>query len=341
ILVLLFAPCVYGDATQEEIAASLPKTLNHPYLLFDEAEKPAILARIQNDPESRDIMARLLAEANRLLYTPVDPMPPQPKDKGSQLFDNTGDGGFLSQYYAYRSNAYNLAFVYQMTGDKRYAEKAFAFAKEVCDMPTWVFRAHQFPIVYGRTMPWNVSDDQVMFTYEIVTSDTAAMLACAYDWLYPALSREQRDWIRSGLMSHAVSRVRGNWDFHWWAAAYRCNWCAWCSNGLGLAALTMLTESPQLVDTVTECHNRIWRTFDQTGADGDWAEGGSYWSHTFNKPMVFNAALARLTGGKYNLFRHPKIKDIPVNLPLWFSIPGNKRVNFADASDTGMIGSRV
>ena len=70
-------------------------------------------------------------------------------------------------------------------------------------------------------MPWNVSDDQVMFNYEIVTSDTAAMLACAYDWLYPALSKSQRDWIRGGLMSKAVSQVRGNWDFHWWATAYR------------------------------------------------------------------------------------------------------------------------
>jgi len=340
LLALVFAPGAYGQATQEDIASSLPKNLKHPYLLFDESDKPAILARIQNDPECRDIMARLKAEANRLLYTPADPMPPQPKDKGPQLFDNTGGGEFMAQYYAYRTAAYNLAFVYQMTGDKRYAEKAFAFAKEICDMPTWVFRAHQFPIVYGRVMPWNVSDDQVMFTYEIVTSDTAAMLACAYDWLYPALSREQRDWIRSGLMSHAVSRVRGNWDFHWWATAYRCNWCTWCCNGLGLAALTMLTESPQLIDTVTESYNRIYRTFDETGVDGDWAEGGSYWSHTFNKPMVFNAALARLTGGKYNLFRHPKIRDNPVNLPLFFAVPPNKRVNFADSGDSGLPGSR-
>ena len=340
LLAFFFAPYSYAEPTQADIAGALPKVLKHPYLLFDDTEKPAILSQIQTDPESRDIMARLLAEANRLLYTPVDPMPPQPLNKGAQLFDNTGDGGYLSQYYAYRTNAYNLAFVYQMTGDKRYAEKAFQFAKEVCDMPTWVFRAHQFPIVYGRVMPWNVPDDQTVFTYEIVTSDTAAMLAVAYDWLYPTLTREQRDWMRSGLLSHAITRVRGNWEFHWWATAYRCNWCAWCCNGLGLAALTLLTENPQLVDMVTECHNRIYRTFSETGDDGDWAEGGSYWSHTFNKPMVFNAALAHLTGGKYNLFRHPKIAGNPVNLPLWYQIPPDRRINFADSGDDGLLGSR-
>ncbi len=337
---LIVSSFAYADVSMQDIAKSLPKDLKHPYLLFGEADKPAILDRIRNDPESRDIMARLTAEANRLLFTPVDPMPPQPLDRGEQLFDNTGDGGFLSKYYAYRSSAYNLAFVYQMTGDRRYAEKAFEFAKQVCDMPTWVFRAHQFPIVYGRVMPWNVSDDQVMFTYEIVTSDTAAMLACAYDWLYPALSREQRDWIRSGLMSHAVSRVRGNWDFHWWATAYRCNWVAWCCNGVGLASLAMLTESPQLVDTVAESYNRIYKTFSELDDNGGWAEGSAYWSHTFTKPLVFSAALSRLSGDTYNLYHHPKFRSHPVNFPLYLHVPPDKRVNFADSGGNGLLGSR-
>jgi len=328
-----------ADVTTDEMTAALAKDLKHPYLFFTEQEKPTIIERITTEPGSRDIMTKLLAEANRLLYTPVEPMPPQPKDRGPQLFDNT-DNEFINTYYSYRTAAFNLAFVYQITEDRRYSEKAFEFARELCDMPTWVFRACQFPYVYDRIMPWNVSDDQVMFTYEIVSSDTAAMLACVYDWLYPALSRKQRDWIRGGLMGKAVSQVRGNWDFHWWATAYRCNWCAWCSNGLGLASLAMLTESPQLTDTVAEAYNRIYKTYNELGEDGGWAEGGSYWSHTFNKPMMFNAALARLSGGKYNLYRHPRFMANPVSFPLYLSIPPNKSVNFADAGGSAHLGSR-
>ncbi len=336
---ILVSLSAVADVSKEEIADSLPKTLQHPYLFFTEDEKPALLDRIENDPDCSDIFAKLSAEANRLLYTTVEPLPPQPKTQGPQLFDNTG-GEFIRTFYSYRTAAYNLAFVYQMTGEQKYAEKAFEFAREICDMPNWVYRAHQFPIVYGRVMPWNVSDDQIMFTYEIVTSDTAAMLATAYDWLYPALSREQRDWIRSGLMGKAVSQVRGNWDFHWWATAYRCNWCAWCCNGLGLASLAMLTESPQLVDTVAEAFNRITKTYDELGVDGGWAEGGSYWSHTFNKPMAFNAALAKMTRGKYNLYHHPRYEANPVSFPLYLQVPPNKRVNFADAGANGHLGSR-
>ena len=339
-LALLVTPCVSSaETTTEDIAGALTRDLTHPYLFFSERDKPAILDRIREDPECRGIMDRLIAEANRLLYTPVEPMPPQPNDKGPQLFDNTG-GEFMGMYYRYRTSAYNLAFIYQMTRETKYAEKAFEFAKELCDMPTWVYRAHQFPIVYGRVMPWNVSDDQVMFNYEIVTSDTAAMLACTYDWLYPALTREQRDWIRSGLLGKAISQVRGNWEFHWWATAYRCNWCAWCCNGLGLASLAMLTESPQLADVIAESYNRIYRTFNEVGVDGGWSEGGSYWSHTFTKPMPFIAALSRLTGGKYNLYHHPKFKDNPVNSPLYLHVPPNRRVNFADSGGSGLLGSR-
>ena len=338
-LSLLFISTAVADVTKEEMASALAKDLKHPYLFFTEEEKPAIFERIKTDPVCRDIMAKLLAEANRLLYTPVEALPPQPKEKGPQLFDNTG-GEFIRTFYSYRTAAYNLAFVYQMTGEQPYAEKAFEFARELCDMPNWVYRAHQFPIVYGRVMPWNVPDDQVMFTYEIVTSDTAAMLACAYDWLYPALSRTQRDWIRSGLLGKAVSQVRGNWEFHWWASAYRCNWCAWCCNGLGLASLAMLTESPQLVDVVAESYNRISKTYDEVGIDGGWAEGGSYWSHTFRKPMLFNAALAKLSNNKYNLYHHPKTMDNPVNFPLYLQVPPNKRVNIADSGSGGLLGSR-
>ena len=70
--------CVYGVSfaagiTKEDIDKSIDKdNLRHPYLYFTEDEKPAILARIKNDPECADIMERLIAEANRMLHMPVE-----------------------------------------------------------------------------------------------------------------------------------------------------------------------------------------------------------------------------------------------------------------------------
>lgn len=102
-----------ADIAPDDITNALPENLTHPYLFFTDEEKPAILSRIDNDPECHNIFAQLHAETNRLLYTPVEPVPSQPKDKGPQLFDRSGD--FAKIYYAYRTAAYNLAFVYHIS----------------------------------------------------------------------------------------------------------------------------------------------------------------------------------------------------------------------------------
>ncbi|MCE5251976.1 heparinase II/III-family protein [bacterium] len=328
---MLVIPCAgisYADVTSDDIARSLRQNLRHPYLYFTEDEKPAILDRIDRDPACRDIMNRLLAEANRLLYTPV--VTPLPRELKDSRFDTSGD--FLSVYGQYRRAAYILAFLYQMTGEEKYAAKSFEFAQVLCDMETWVMRACQFAKAYKRVSPWNVTDDKVVFTYAILASDTASDLSAVYDWLYPVLTVEQRDWIRGALMEKAIIQVRGNYQYHWWSTAYRCNWCAWCNTGLGLAALTLLTENPELTDVIAESYNRIGRTFDEIGVDGGWQEGAAYWAQTVRMSLLFMDSLKRLTNGQYDLFKHPKIANNPVNFPLYLSIPPRwDAVNFEDA----------
>jgi hypothetical protein len=198
-------------------------------------------------------------------------------------------------------------------------------------MPSWVERFCQFPYAYYRVSPWNVIDDKVVFTFDIVSSDTASMIAAVYDWIYPVLTRDERDWIRGGLLKNAILQVRGNYEYQWWSTAYRCNWCAWVNTGLGLAALALLSEDPGLTDVVAESYNRISRTLDHIDLDGGWQEGGSYWSQTMRMSILFADALKRFTHGEYNLFKHPKIMENPVNFPLYLSIPPARSVNFEDS----------
>ena len=315
-----------ADLTSSDIAKSLKKNLKHPYLYFTEKEKPALLERIKNDPECHDIMERLLAEANRLMYTPVEiPLPQQLRDS---RFDTSGK--FLGVYGSYRRAAYNLAFVYQMTGEEKYARKSFEFAEALCDMDTWVMRACQFPKAYFRVSARGARKDKVVFTYAIVASSTAANLAAVYDWLYPALDSVERDRIRGALLEKAIIQVRGNWEYHWWATAYNCNWCTWCNNGLGLAALTLLTEDPNLTDVVAEAYNRVVKTYDEIGIDGGWREGAGYGFHTVNVALPFADALKRITNRKFNIFKHPKLETF-ANFPLYISAPFNKSANFGDS----------
>lgn len=301
----LFFIDAVGQVTKQDVMKSIrQKELKHPYLYFTDREKPEILKRIKNDPESHNMMARLLVEANRLLFTPVEKQAPVQQKNPRYWTD-----GKAIRYVAQNRNAVEtLAFVYQMTGDLKYARKAFEFADALCDLHSWVYRAHEFPIIYSRVWPWNVADNQVVFNYDIRSADLACTLAEVYDWLYPVLNRRQRDRIRGALLEKAILPVRGNYDYYWWTTAYRCNWCGIGFSGLGVASVALLTEDPQLVDVIAESYNRMGRMFDEVGVDGGWQEGRSYWAYGMRSCVLFMESLRRVSHGKYNLFQHPRIR---------------------------------
>lgn len=307
-------------------------SLKHPYLYFTDQEKPDILKRIQDDPESNEIFRRLEAEAKMLLQMPVDPIAPvQGKNPRAGWSETDRDSKYDSYYLSYRAYAFNLAFMYQMTGEKKYADKAFEFSDAFCDLTTWTMRAHEFPIIYSRVMPWNVPDDQVNFNFDHYNGDSGRIMAAVYDWLYPALNQAQRDRIRGALIEKVVTRVRGNYEFHWWASAYRCNWCGVNNSGVGLTGLALLTENPQLTDIVAEAYNRINSMLNELGVDGEWQEGGGYWSYGVHTSTFFADALKRLSKAKYNLFENERLKNNPATFPLYITMPGTNSVNFEDS----------
>jgi hypothetical protein len=333
ILVILLSS--FTDVTKNDIDKVIDKSkLKHPYLYFSDGDKPAIINRIKNDPESHNIMNELLAKAKMLLYMPVDrviPVEGRNTRAGWTEFDR--DGKYEDHYNSNRSNAFTLAFVYQMTGEQKYADKAFEFADVFCDLLSWTLRPHEFPIIYSRIMPWNVPDDQVNFSFDHNNGDSGRMMAAVYDWLYPALTVAQRDRIRGALLEKVITRVRGNYEYHWWATAYRCNWCGVNNSGIGLAGLALLTEDPQLTDVVSESYNRINRLFNELGVDGDWQEGGGYWNYGVSTSVFFADALKRLTNGKYNLFENERLKNNPVTFPVFISVPGKGALNFEDSGE--------
>ena len=152
----------YSQVTKSDIDKAIDvSSLKHPYLYFTEAEKPALLQRIKNDQESNDIFRKLKAEANMWLQMPVDnDIPIQGKNTRAGWSEYDRDGKYSKYWNTNRNNAFDLAFLYQMTGEQKYADKAFEFADAFCDLTTWTQRAHEFPIIYSRVMPWNVPDDQ-------------------------------------------------------------------------------------------------------------------------------------------------------------------------------------
>lgn len=313
-LFFLQITCLQAQVTKQQIAEALPGKLTHPYLFFNEQEKNSVLQLIKNDKESRLIYDRLLLEANRLMYTSIEKFPPQ---SDHPRYDS--DGKFDKQIGGYSKAAMSLAFLYQLTGENRYAQKSFEFAKALAELPTWMIKVHEFPIIYDRVWPWNskLNDDQVVFSYDIRTTVIGIDMALVYDWCYDAFDKRQRDRIRNALYEKVILPVRNNYDYQWWATSYKCNWCGICFSGLGVASLALLTEDPGLTDVIAESYNRMGLFLNELDIDGGWQEGRGYWAYGMGEAMYFMESLRKNTKGKYNLLVNDKIQRVPVDFALY------------------------
>lgn len=310
----LILPSLFAGITEKDIQNAIDiKKLQHPYLYFTEEQKPAILSRIENDRECNDIMRMLLAEANRLMNTPIDRNVPA-RDPHPRFWTSGESVRYINFHF---TAAQRLAFIYQMTGDKKYAEKAFEFADVICDLQSWTYRAHEFPIIYSRVWPKYVDDDMVVFNFDIRSVYIGHALSAVYDWTYDVLTKRQRDRIRGALMEKVILPVRKNYQYLWDANAFACNHCQLFCSGIGVTSLALLTENPELVDVVAEAYNRMNRVYQELGIDGGWQEGPKYWAYGMNNSIYFLDALNNVTDGTYNLFAHPKIKNNPATFYLY------------------------
>ena len=309
------------------------KSLQHPYLAFDNNSKKEILKLVENDFFAAEIMQRIKTDGQRYMLTTPDV---EPKFVAEELRSRYIGGA--NPYLQYRSyfmhGAQTLAFLYQMYGDEAYAQKAYYMIDKICALDTWIQKAHDFDNIYGRVWPWGVDDDQVVFSYDHTTGDYGVEVAYVYDWLYPALTQRQRDRIRGAMLEKVVTKVRGNYEYHWWATAYKCNWSGICHSGAGMSALALLTEDPQLIDVVVRACEGVEGMAGQIGIDGGWAEGRGYWAYGFGTSAYFMDAVKRITNGKINLFDLPGVKNTPTDFAM-FALGGP----FCDGGNIGTVGS--
>jgi hypothetical protein len=306
----------------------LDRKLEHPYLLFDNRSKQVILERVKNEPEYAQIMDLLLQEGRRIMLNTTEPQKVF-NDPASRYYQLPSWESYMGFYLG---GAQLLAFLYQMTGDEAYAQKAFRYADKLCELEGWAAGAHRFDIIYPRVWPEGAKDDEVVFSFDISTGDCALGLALVYDWIYPAMNKAQRDRIRGGLLENAILRVRGGWEYHWWASAEKCNWAAICYGGVGLAALSLLTEDPGLTDVVARSCEGFEKMVSNYGDDNGWAEGRSYSFYGIRDAIAFPDAVKRLTGNKVNLFDAPGWKH-PADFAL-FGLTGA----FNDGAAAGPVG---
>ncbi len=306
--------------------------LEHPYLFFSKEDVPVMLERIESTPHMKRIFEMLKVHGD--LYMKIDADPdPVLNDLRSRFL---GTDVYAANQGYFQAGSVTLALLYQLTGDEAYAQRAYELTERLCQLDTWRMVAHAFEVIYDRVWPLGAEDEQVAFGFDLWTGDTATDVAMVYDWIYPALSERQRDRIRGGLLDNAILRVRGNYEYQWWASAYHCNWAGICYNGLGLSSLALLTENPELIDVVVRSCEGIEGMVSNITPQGGWIEGRHYSVYGLCQSMMFMDAIKRMSDGKINLFTIDGIYNAPADFALY-----GLGASFGDGSFVDKFGKAI
>jgi hypothetical protein len=204
---------------------------------------------------------------------------------------------------------YTLALVYQISGDRRFAQRAWAELKAA-----------------GEFKDWNPR-------HFLDTAEMTHAFAIGYDWLYDVWTPEQRAFLRQAMVEKglnpglAIERKKT-----WWAVLSN-NWNQVCNGGLSMGALALADEEPALCgEFLHDALTSVQISLAGFAPDGGWDEGPGYWHYATSYEVTLLAALDSALGSDFGLAQIPGFADTGL-FPIYMTSPARHLFNFADAHD--------
>jgi len=246
-----------GVAARIEAAADTP----HPRLLFTADDVDRVEQNIQV-PLLKPIYEAVAAGADAALTQ--DPV--ERELEGRRLL---GVSRTALQRITY------LSFMYRMTGETSYAERAEAEMLAAADFTDW--------------NPSHFLD----------VGEMTAALAIGYDWVHDALSETSRQTIRQAIIEKGL---KASFEREYWWISDGNNWNQVCHGGLTLGALAVMDHAPALAtDVIGRAVENVRIPMAAYGPHGGYVEGPTYWSYGTHYNVLFLDALETALGSTFGL----------------------------------------
>lgn len=268
----------------------------HPRLILTDDGLPRLRALIKDNPDAKMIYTRLRAAAGKIDAAPA------------VKYEIIGPR-LLAQSRLALDRIYTLALLYRLDGEKR-----------------WLDRAVKEMRAAAAFKDWNPS-------HFLDTAEMTHAFAIGYDWLYPALSVEDREWIRSAIVNKGLDPAIGFYDNRrsWVNATH--NWNQVCNGGILLGALAIAEHEPwRSVHVLRNAVESLPLAMRSYAPDGGWNEGPGYWHYATRYNVYALAGMETALGTDYGLSELPGFSRAG-HFRVDFSAPTGKTFNYADAGD--------
>ncbi len=216
---------------------------------------------------------------------------PELSEENFALFETVGNRlEYEHDYFERRRflTVFGCAALLSITDGKteKYADKLERIIASVCDEECWALPAH----VNRKNDPdWRI-------TVDLFASETAQALAELYAGLKTVLPEELRSRMRAEIMRRVIGPFAAKQPYTWWERADM-NWNAVCNGSIGMAALDLLDDEPELQERLAcRVRENLGFFLDGFADDGACLEGIGYFTYGFYYYMGFMDLLARKSG---------------------------------------------
>lgn len=287
-----------------KVAAIMP-TLHaaHPRLLLTDTQMDDCRVQAARDPVYAQMIDRVVREARTILTEP----PVVYRLTGTERPSMLGGSRQIIR------KVLNCAFAWRWTGERVFADR----------VRTELLSAARFP-------EWN-------HTHFLDVAETAFGVAIGYDWIFAALSPEDRATIRMALVEKALlwadRAYRGAEDEWLKFPTFYWNWNQVCNAGALAAAIVVAEEEPQLAaDILAGVQKSVPLALAAFNPDGAGPEGPVYWTYGTTFHVLILAMLETALGSSFALGDTDAFRETDV-YRLWVQGPTGKAFNYGDCKE--------
>ena len=269
----------------------------HPRLLATDGDIEQLRTLIHNDSTASSWYESLYGRAEKMLDEP----PSEYEIIGPRMLH-------ISRQALLR--IVNLGLMYRISGERRFADRAIVEMTTVCGFSDW-------------------NPDHFLDAAEMTHA-----VAIGYDWLYDLLTPDQRVRCREAILTYGLREVLPRFyePPRAWAKGNG-NWTQVCNSGMGIGALAIADEEPELADTILGCvRQSIPRAFDEYSPDGGWIEGPTYWVYATQYSTYLLAALNSSLQHDFGLSDHAGLAAAG-EFRIYSAGPTQRVFNYADAGE--------